>query len=258
MVRRPAMTELTPPDSRPEIESAIDNALVAMSVLPGFLGTKFNPRPLIIAVNELQKLPQEHAGRVLLSYSERAWSEPDSIFDRVLLVARVLFTPKDGSPPVPSLNQGMPDLQEPEDRTLIPLFPLHVYRGIPFLLVGGYLVGGEPESPAAYLAWCAEYCRVRSTPIIPDDDPLASVDEFLQSSAWKELNPKPWHYGMLRHQALRLVANVYTVPKDAESDLLVSEDREEIWKQHRRAFAAENVRWSQEANDYLRTPMGKA
>jgi hypothetical protein len=231
----------------PEITHAIN----LIRILPGFLGLRFNPRALIEAVNYLQGIGKDKSLKTLQNYCAIAqqaaeYNNPEN----VLLIARVLFVRKDGQEVLPRLLLGQPDLEEPEDPTIFPLFPLCIHRDIPFLLIGGYRIGGEGQPPIEYVEWCARDCEIRSAPLIPADDPLASVDEFLESEIWKRLNPDDWQYRMLRLQALRSTSNMYPISEQDENDLLSANTTDESWLRYRRAFKALQGSWDPVANDY--------
>lgn len=155
-----------------------------------------------------------------------------------MLVAHVLFVHKDGQEVLPRLLLGQPDLEEPEDPTLLPLIPLCIHRDIPFLLIGGYRIGGEGQPSIEYVELCARDCEIRSTPLIPANDPLASVDEFLESEVWRMLNPDDWQYRMLRLQALRAVSNMYPISEQDENDLISAATADENWSRHPQAVKA--------------------
>jgi hypothetical protein len=80
---------------------------------------------------------------------------------------------------------------------------------------------GQAQSPNMYLDWCAE-CQLRETPLLPSNNPLASVDKFIASEVWKNLEfigvvkqdlplLEKKFCRMLRLQALRAVSNVYPI-----------------------------------------------
>lgn len=229
----------------------ITHAITLIRILPGFLGLRFNPRVLIEAVNHLQGMGKDKSLKTLQAYYAIAQqAAEDNNPENVLLVARVLFVHKDGQEVLPRLLLGQPDLEEPEDPTLLPLFPLCIHRDIPFLLICGYRIGGEGQPPIEYVEWCARECEIRSTPLIPANDPLASVDEFLESEAWRMLNPDDWQFRMLRLQALRVVSNMYPISEQDENDLISAATADENWSRHRRAVKALRGSWNPVANNY--------
>jgi len=91
-------------------------------------------------------------------------------------------------------------------------------------------------------------CDIRPTPLAPADDPLGSVDQFLDTEVWKSHSNA--HYGMLRLQALRAVSNLYPIGKEDEVALLSSATSHEMWQKHRRAVDSLHIRWNPEKNVY--------
>jgi hypothetical protein len=222
-------------------------------LLPGFSGLRFNPRVLIAAVNHLQSVGREESLKTLRDYWTIARQTPEhSNPDNILLIALILFVCPDEQKEDLHLLLGQPDLEEPEDLTLFPLFPLCIYQGIPFCLISGYRIGGETQPPIEYVESCSHHCELRSEPLIPINNPLASVDDFLASESWRSLNPDSWHYRMLRLQALRTVSAIYPISEQDENDFISSPTADEIWMRHRRAFEILQSKWEPTLNDYRR------
>lgn len=230
----------------------IEYCVALISELPGFLGLSYNPTALIRVVNCLYNLGLEKSIGALVSYCSIARQDmrihkPEN----ALLAARVLFVPKDSKKILPRLVLGQADIEEPGNHEVIPLYPLYIYRDLPLLLVGGYRIGGEAQPPLEYITWCEHNCVMRFSPLIPDDNPLMAVDEFLESNSWKDLKPDRWHYWMLRTQALRAVSAVYPVSEKQTSDILSSAGNDEIWQRHKLKFESLNVTWSRERDEYV-------
>jgi hypothetical protein len=240
-----------PLDDEKNKDTRTAHAIDLIRTLPGFLGLGFNPKTLVKGVNYLQGIDYDESIKALRNYC--ALAQQDAVEnnpENVRLVARILFVPKDLKEELPPLLLGQPDLEEPKDRTLLPLFPIVIHRDIPFLLISGYRAGGEARPSWEYVDWCIRHCEIRSTPLIPNNNPLASVDEFLESGIWKELNPDYWHYFMLRLQALRAVSNVYPISKQDEREILSTVSAERIWNKHREKFESLNVLWNVVTNEY--------
>ena len=243
-------------DSAHSLKANQDNtgrkdALDLMRALPGFIGIHFNPQLLIKVFNYFYKIGLDQSLQVLRDYcslAQQTASEynPENVF----LIARILFVLKDEKKELPQLVLGQPDFEEPDNRTLFPLFPLHIYQDIPLLLIGGYLVGGQGQPPLDHLKWCEQYCQIRSKTLTPNDNPLGCVDRFLRSDAWLSLNPEEWHYSMLRLQALHAVSNIYPISQKDERDILSSTDAERNWYKHRQKFELLNVSWNIRKDEY--------
>jgi hypothetical protein len=258
-------------------------AIALIDALDGFGGTAFNPQLVIEAVNYFYTLGYEKSIQLLQLYCElidrieneqtdgkffqgdrrkvvkKLIATPHNIF----LVARLLFIRKYRQLILPEIHIGQPEpaLREiPEDLQSFPLFPLHLYRDIPLGLVTVYMIFGVPQHPATYIEWCANECEMRSTPLMPHNNPLVCVDEFLESGILAKLsfnfiNPD-YFCRMLRSQALRAVSAVYPFNqrKNGESLLLyfAGEEANERWKRHLQAFAELKISWNPATNKYER------
>ncbi len=85
---------------------------------------------------------------------------------------------------------GAPDFPVPNDTSQWPLFPLVLSGKTPFLLVGGYTLGGLPESGAAYVEYCRKngIFRNRPYPIPSLAEAQEALNELLASKRWKSLS----------------------------------------------------------------------
>jgi hypothetical protein len=219
------------PDARPILDE-----------IGGFNGFRFNPTAVLRAHNRFQGQPRERSQQQLLTLAE----DP-RYSDNTLIVARVLYV-SNASQRYPVLQHGRPDI-EPPSLEAFPIFPLHITRDTPFLLIGGYILGGEPPPVREYLLWCARECHVRPAQLTPEDDPLATVDSLLQSDEWKRVTLQPAHVAMLRLQALRAVRRVYPLSA-ADEQALIASASDHGWGEHRRAFAALGAHWNPRLNDF--------
>jgi hypothetical protein len=64
-----------------------------------------------------------------------------------------------------------------------PLEPIALYRDVPLLIVRGYALGGEPESPGDYLDYCLQGCRWRALRYAPVDSQTLGdvVERFIRA-----------------------------------------------------------------------------
>lgn len=267
------------------------NGIHFIHSLENFEGYVFNPLALIKSVNYFQSLGYHESFQILQLYCyllERIEEQMPNILSnidmeiadfarepkKIFMLARLLFMPNVGQNILPKLRLGQPDL-EPKDMSLFPWFPLHLYQDIPLcLLMKGYTLFGIPQSPSMYLDWCAKECQFREFPILPENNPLDSVDELLKSEVWKNLVVVGGVEGtsfvleadfsrMVRLQALRMVSNVYSLSKQDEmkfsGDHYCSEEEiNEIWQKHKQAFAKLDIYWNSVINDYEQRNMGVA
>lgn len=189
---------------QPDRNQTDANAMELLGRLSGFSGFSFDPLALIKLVSYFCRLGESLTFQALQQYCEHAEHETRFRLENALLAARLLYVPIDRHQSLPRLALGSTDLDEPQPPSGFPLFPVHILASVPYLLIGGYVTGGEIGSPMDYIRWCARHCCLRSESLVPASDPLAVLGTFLDSNAWKQLKPKEYHNRMLLDQALRM------------------------------------------------------
>lgn len=181
-------------------------------------GGNFNPALLIEAVNALRLFDKEHVLEALRTYSRLATSDRARrpLYDldeyRISLVSRLLFVRRDGKKTMPAVEVGetLIDLEAPSDKW--PMFPLALEKGVPFLVVSGYITHGPPWDPMGDLDYYRHRCELRPRPLIPSAPYLDAANSFISSERWQSLTFVDWavgarmaHEKMLREQALRAI-----------------------------------------------------
>ena len=56
-----------------------------------------------------------------------------------------------------------------------PLYPVHLQDDIPFFLVYGGGLGGQPDQPERHVDWAEKHGRIRSKPLRPIDNPMLAA-----------------------------------------------------------------------------------
>jgi hypothetical protein len=166
--------------------------------LPPAEGFTYDPAIVIDAVNRLVETGMGPALEALRG-AQRPGASPDGI----LLVARVAFVPVDPGP-LPRLELGRSDVDEERATRAFPLFPIALSGDVPFLIVAGYMLGGETDA-GGYLDWCERHCRMRE-PLRPHDDPLAAAAELIESPEWAAAGLPGGYDRMVTEQAARLAS----------------------------------------------------
>jgi hypothetical protein len=141
---------------------------------------RYDPRPVICAVNGLQRLGKEKALAAIDEFL-RITDGPRRY--GVFLVLRSLFD----VPSVPGYMPGIdgdPDPQGPLNPKLLPRFPITLEGDIPFLLRVPMGRTGPSPRPDKHVAYFRKYGKLRSQPLSPTVRPYAALDEFTQSSRW--------------------------------------------------------------------------
>jgi hypothetical protein len=252
-------------------DTALVNALNLIDLIQGWSGKIFAPLPLIRAVNYLHQLGWDKSLQALCLYcdlidqmEEQLTTDVD-IRDfvekpaKVLSGARLLFVSKKPQTILPEIWIGRPNIM-PKKQSLFPLFPLTLYQDIPFALASSYITLSTPDPPQEYLEWCSREGKLREKPLQPNNNPLNSVDEFLNSKFWHDLVNEETRffretefYRMLRMQALRTVSNIYPISEEDEYDFLwrcSDEKADRLWEQHKQAVDRLQIRWNPATNEF--------
>ncbi|MBK9034239.1 MAG: hypothetical protein IPL61_23745 [Myxococcales bacterium] len=160
----PAPTPTAPAPAAPTDDAAVFRALDAVGPIES---DRYDPRPVIAAINALQPLGRGEGTRVLAAYLA---ARGHSVDERggLFAVLRVLYEPPAARPPYP------PDACTPRQRELIsgpcvrpPMlgspspappedlrslrYPFFVLGGVPLSLVSGYTLAGKAETVAMHL-----------------------------------------------------------------------------------------------------------
>lgn len=254
----------TPPPNGVFTEPELRRLLEALYDLPSYQSSyRYNPRPVIRAVNLLQPLGKEKALAAVDEFLRVSFDFTDETSrEGVFLLLRTLFD----VPTVPTvfndapLKSGyMPPLLGGADapiEKLLPRFPIAIEGDIPFLLVEGYNIEGQPEPPESHVAYFRKYGRLRAKPLIPTPKPFDALHAFETSPRWhfktkKEdpFDPDTRERILLGNQVLNLLDTVFRVEPDSMG-LRISFDAEE---QNKRVVAEASklaIRWDSKASKY--------
>jgi len=214
-------------------------------------GWGYNPRSVIRAVNALQPLGKEKALAAVAEYLRIAtdWFESSGAHG-MFLVLRTLFEIPNPPGHMPVMRVGQPSPPGPEDPTKIPRFPIYIQDDIPFLMVSGYSLFGQPEDPRKHLNYFREHGVIRSLPLVPPPDPAPSIRRAFDALSNNGIGPdKSPEYDMLFNQILWLLDSVYEVEGDSFRDKMfwaTSSDREKAVA----AVSRLKLRWDVKKQDY--------
>lgn len=164
----------------------------------------FNPATIVKTANQLIALGKADAYASLLAYAksprERGnWQDFIYRDYYVAWLCLLVYDPQPGSQmKMPSF--GGPQFPLIDNYSLFkgregpdwPRFPLAVVHNVPFLLVRGYILGGEALPGSFYLKEDQEHAVFRAIPYpVPTHaDASAALAALLASPAWKALD---WH-----------------------------------------------------------------
>jgi len=241
-----------PPPASMFAEEELRSILRILDGTPSYNnGWGYNPRGVIRAVNALQPLGKEKALAAVAEYLRIApdWFDAPAV-NGTFLVLRTLF--EIPSPPghMPVMLVGQPSPMGPEDLTKIPRFPIYIQDDIPFLIVSGYSLFGQAEDPRKHLNYFRKHGVIRSLPLVPPTDPVASIRRALDALSNNGIEPDgaPDYY-MLFNQALWLLDSVYEVEDASFGDKMFGAtigDREKAVA----AVSRLKLRWDVKKQDY--------
>jgi hypothetical protein len=167
---------------------------------------------------------------------------------RIALVARLMFLPDEGGPPLPALSLGRPDVPLPAPDADFPFLPLVLVGDLPFLCVGGYRVGGA-FNLEGWFRQVATAGVLRCDPLVPDRSPVDAVDALITDARWQRLTSDPYRSrleNMVRAQSLRAARPAYSVPEHTLDQLLATSTAgaaEDLWEPMLSAVRALSLCW---------------
>src|SRR5262249_8068984 len=156
-------------------EEELRQLLRILAEVPSYdAGIGYNPLRVIQAVNALHPLGKLRALSVIDEHLRITSNFDDDSHEGVFLVLRTLFDVP--SPPgyMPEMWVGAPNPPAPEDKRLLPRFPIALEDDIPFNLVNGYTVAGAPQQPEIHVDYFREHGVIRARPLSPPATPFAT------------------------------------------------------------------------------------
>jgi hypothetical protein len=172
----------------PRTQSGKNAVAVSLQSLTSVQSSAYRVDPYIAAAAALQALGKEKALQELRQLAREELKDHlrKGYGPRVCVLCRMLFTRRAGSTFMrPGL--GAPILFGGTDASDWPLEPIELVNGVPFLITHGYLVGGESESPEAYLDYCTNSCDWSQVGFSPmsEAEKRKALDTLLSSKKWK-------------------------------------------------------------------------
>lgn len=142
-----------------------------------------NPLLYIQLVNTLLPLGKDKA---LAAIDEYLRVSSDFLGDRTPLfnLLRLLFEVPEDPGFMPRMMVGSPSVKEPEDRKLIPLFPIVLRDDIPLNLVIGYALAGRRQPVEQHVDYFRKMGRLREHALHPSDHPLELLTILEHSPQW--------------------------------------------------------------------------
>ena len=224
----------------------------------GRLSESMDKDPLLYIqlVNALQPFGKEKSLAVISEYLRI--SSP-FLGDRIplFILLRLLFEVPEDPGFMPRMMVGAPSVKEPDDRKLVPLFPVVLMDDIPLNLVISY----SSRASAACRSASGVFPHQRDwrkRPLQPSNQPLELLATLERSPQWiygESRNGKnhEWEKNQLAEQLLRLIKTVYRIETDQDGRM-IPRDRfdPERWDKIVREVAALDIRWDVAKDIYVR------
>jgi hypothetical protein len=157
---------------------------ISLRQLPDFERERFDPTQYVYAASTFQDVADADLPVAIDNLRILARNPEDD--RRMIVLCRLLFQARPGS------QFRRPGLGEP---TFIggtryadwPLEPIELVDGVPFLIVRGYTLAGEPESGLAYLEYCITSCDWSGVRLEPKRraEKVAALAKLKASPKWK-------------------------------------------------------------------------
>ncbi len=227
----------TPLASVPEPE--LRRLLEAIDAVPSY-NAVLEPLPLIRAVNALLPFGKARALEIVDEYLRVSTDLDDPGREGVFLLMRVLFDPGAQVP----MAVGAPTLAAPTDPKQLPRFPLILVDDVPYKLVGGYQLGGLPQTPESDVAGFRKTGTLRTKPLAPTAKALDALDAYLVGPLAASIKVDDNLRVALYDQALRMFGTVYRPPnRTVDSWFSDLTDLANRWKQVRSTIDRIGARW---------------
>lgn len=146
-----------------------------------FISPDYSCDRVVQVVNHLRHSGKDQAIKAL----EMDLKENASDNNKVVLICRLLFRNPSGWP-LPLLGAPTPNIGA-KNMDQFPIFPWAISRGVPFLIIQGYVLDGRGESAIK----CLDLCR--DLPMVPDDladkNYEAAAQALIDSEEFKHIYP---------------------------------------------------------------------
>jgi hypothetical protein len=195
-------------------EQELRRLLTILDNVTPYHSANYNPLTVIRAVNALQPLSKEKVLAVIEEFVRVI--EPQGFeHGDVCSVLRVLFDVPD--------DPGMPDMfagaRSPENKKLLPRYPICTEGDIPFLLTDARDLDhgfGPPPNSLEHVDYFRRHGRLRARPLQPTDKPWDALTAFEKSPRWKAIAKRDQEdqLFLLQYQMLTLLDSVYQFGPD--------------------------------------------
>ena len=253
----------TPPGANVIAEAELRRLIKLLAQVPTPAHEKYNPLPLIEAVNALLPLGKEKALLVVVEYLRVIALLPKGRVDEpaVFLVLRLLFERPSGAVSMPTPQIGVPDVA-PAEAYCMPRFPLVVIHDLPLLAVGRYALRGVTQPALDHASYFNARGLLRARPLTPPDDPTTvledaprCVKEWLKSNDAQGTRKAQGALAAWREQIARVLLTAFDGKIPTQGGALRAwcaecETHESRWNALVRWLASHRVAWDAKENRY--------
>ena len=215
-----------------------------------------NPVAVVRAVNHLRSLGKNDAIEALRAYVRYApqygtgWESDSADQQRLVWIIPLLFVPSNPDIKLPTLGRN-PEFPEWTTGDKWEPFYISLAGDLPFHNVKFGGRRGKVDPDRGYLVeWVSKHAHLRAEPLRPVDDPLGAADglcDKLSKDALNEDHAQALRYH-IRQQAWRTIAHLISVEEKNRWPGWPSDDE---WERIKEEAAKLNIRWSEEAQDYV-------
>jgi len=162
---------------------AIETDIIAtIEDVPLIDGWRYRTLDLVRVVNQLRRLGKQQSLTAMKEYAQREKYDEDSI-QRIWLICYCLFE-NEGSWPKNHFGAPVP-ANTGEVSKKLATFPIVQSKGVPFLLVVGYRLGGRSGPPDQLLELCERLPLIKAD--LPTRGHFAAARELIDSTEFVEL-----------------------------------------------------------------------
>jgi hypothetical protein len=241
-------------DLRPQIRHQLFAHVRLIHESPSLNGLGFDPVSLIRCANGLRRLGKDLAIESLLEYvalCESASNDDEVRFrydldvERVFLICRVLFVPRNKKIDFPDMYWAALTYNRRPIRGLPPLFPIVMMNDIPFDLSFGR-AGQIARSPKIDVEFCKKNCELRESDFAPNASPQTAARAIADSkqldkmlSAYEDDEAKSILL-LLQMQAVRSLENVIGL----DHEFFMPSAPDSIWKSYLADEKVKSSKWN--------------
>lgn len=222
-----------------------------------------NPLLYVQLVNQLRLLGKDTPLAIIDEYLRVS---PDRLHSRIPIfnLLRLLFEVPEDPGFMPPMLVGSPSVKEPDNRKLLPQFPMVLMDDIPLNLVISYALAGVEQPVEEHLAYFRKNGRLRARPLQPSNHPLEILKSFEDSPQWifgsapdegagaSDSIHYRWIKNHLGNQLLNLIRSVYQIEPDMDGRSLHGTDFDaDQWDRIVQEVADLNIRWNPAENQYV-------